>query len=93
MVMYTSQWLKLYGKKAAIRFWNENFLLDKGRTGRMGLTGPLWTASTNNFRSKPASTVGAKSYRKIVATSYESLIMTKVEEKEALVICNDFPFM
>jgi hypothetical protein len=36
IMMYISHWLKLGGGELAHRYWNVNFLLDKGRTERMG---------------------------------------------------------
>jgi hypothetical protein len=64
-------------------FWS-NFCdidYDTGRPAAFTATG--W---------KTVSTVGAKSYRKTVAASYESLIMMKMQGK-ALVLCNDFLYV
>jgi hypothetical protein len=47
----------------------------------------------NNFGSKIASIVGAKSYGKTLAASCESLVMMKVKEEKALIFRDIFPYM
>jgi hypothetical protein len=80
-LVYISQWLKLGGVgggEAAFRLWNDNFLISKGRTERVGKQDHYGLPAINNARSEDRSRAGIKAAAKLVAASYKSFIMMKM---------------
>jgi hypothetical protein len=47
----------------------------------------------SRFGSNPESIVDARSYRRAVATNYESLVMMNILKKKFVIVCSGFPYV